>query len=54
MNTDDPTADEYEEDNEHPDDDGVDGDADGLSDDEDGDNEDTPKLKRGASGRILT
>jgi hypothetical protein len=41
-----PAADAYKDNNEYPDDDGVEGDVDGLSDDEDGDNEDTPKQQR--------
>jgi hypothetical protein len=46
MTTDHPTADEYEDNNEYPDDDGIEGDADGLSDDEDGDDEETSKQQR--------
>jgi hypothetical protein len=46
TNTDYPTADDHEEDNEHPDDEGLEGDADGLSDDDDGDDEETPKQQR--------
>ena len=44
--SDDPTADDHEEDNEHPNDEGVEGDADGLSDEDDGGDEETPRQQR--------